>query len=193
MTKTWSETFKRISAGFERRGPLECWLWTGQLDRQGYGRTTAWGLPLPAHRALWLLLNDLMTNEGPSSAAPQVVRQTCRNRACGNPAHLMPGVRADLARNMLGRPRGQSRAHTRRGKLTDLQVLAIRVDARAARAIAREYAINISTVSRIRCRRIKAALAEQAPGSVIAVSATPPLARKQAIDWMDPPPAKIAE
>lgn len=182
MPKTWSETFKRIRAGFERRGPLECWPWTGATSG-GYGRTTVWGIPMPAHRALWLFLNDLIAIGGSSKDAPQVVRQTCRNRLCGNPAHLVPGKRSELAQTMLGRPRAAARPHTRAGKLTDAQVLAIRADTRSARAIAREYAVNISTVSRIRCRKIKAALPE---GAVPPVQPAPAPAARPAVDWMDP-------
>jgi hypothetical protein len=57
-----------------------CWLWTGPLDRDGYGITHAKGVRL-AHRLSWVL------HRGPIPK-PLQIDHLCRVRACVNPDHL---------------------------------------------------------------------------------------------------------
>jgi hypothetical protein len=54
-----------------------CWLWTGPVDRRGYGRT----LQTQAHRLAYELFI------GPLSADLEV-DHLCRNKLCVNPDHL---------------------------------------------------------------------------------------------------------
>jgi hypothetical protein len=66
--------------------PVEsgCWLWTGPIDRAGYGRTGS-GPPL-AHRFAWQQIRG---------ALPELeLDHLCRVRACVNPDHLEPVTRA---------------------------------------------------------------------------------------------------
>lgn len=61
-----------------------CWLWTGSLDRYGYGRFNpsrpeAWS----AHRYAYLTLVGLIPDG-------QQLDHLCRVRRCVNPAHLEP-------------------------------------------------------------------------------------------------------
>lgn len=63
----------------------DCWVWTGYLDRKGYGRvnfpSTAKGKARPVHRIVWAAL------VGPL-AEDESLDHLCRNKACCNPDHL---------------------------------------------------------------------------------------------------------
>ena len=72
-----------------------CWVWTGRLDRDGYGRIGDRG----AHRTVWLVLH------GPIESGlqldhlchdPAVCRLStrCPHRRCVNPDHLAPATAA---------------------------------------------------------------------------------------------------
>ena len=59
----------------------DCLLWTGKLDRYGYGILHFRRATRKAHRvAMWLANRQIP--EG------HVVNHTCRHRSCVNPAHL---------------------------------------------------------------------------------------------------------
>ena len=62
-----------------------CWVWTGSLDRHGYGRFKATvdgrKRDFSAHRAAWLSMR------GPIPY-PLMPDHLCRNRACCNPDHM---------------------------------------------------------------------------------------------------------
>jgi hypothetical protein len=64
------------------RDELGCWLWTGNLNAQGYGTGTYWryGKQL-AHRLVWMVLRGTM----PTGLEPD---HLCRVRRCVNPDHL---------------------------------------------------------------------------------------------------------
>ncbi len=58
-----------------------CWLWTGPLDRDGYGTFYFRGASRRAHRVAWYSVHGEVPNDF-------VVNHTCRNRSCVNPQHL---------------------------------------------------------------------------------------------------------
>ncbi len=60
-----------------------CWLWTGYVARDGYGRYWAGDKPVVAHRAVY----GVLVGEVP---AGKQLDHLCRNRTCVNPTHLEP-------------------------------------------------------------------------------------------------------
>ena len=67
------------------RASGNCWLWTGQIETEGYGRLH-WPLDDPnkkilAHRFSYVLYRGVI----PVHVEPDHI---CRNRSCVNPSHL---------------------------------------------------------------------------------------------------------
>jgi hypothetical protein len=60
-----------------------CWIWTGTVAPNGYGRVTLGGKPESAHRVAWTLV------VGPVPAG-RVLHHRCHVPLCVNPAHLEP-------------------------------------------------------------------------------------------------------
>jgi hypothetical protein len=58
-----------------------CWLWTSEVNRQGYGRVRWEGTKLLAHRVAY------EATRGPI-ATGLVIDHLCRTRHCVNPDHL---------------------------------------------------------------------------------------------------------
>lgn len=89
-------------------GPGGCLLWTGPLDRKGYGHINVGSMadgtrrPQPAHRAAW------EAEFGPITDPRLCVCHACDTPACVNTDHLLLGTRAANNRDMFGKGRGVS-------------------------------------------------------------------------------------
>ncbi len=142
---------QRFWSKVDKRGPDECWPWTAAIDNKGYGRFgIRAGMMRGAHQvAYWLTYGQ--TDKG------VCVCHRCDNPPCCNPAHLFKATHAEnmLDRDKKGRHRnGGLRGETHgSAKLTEVQVLAIRVDPRRQVDIAQEYGITQVAVSQIKLRK----------------------------------------
>tara|TARA_R110000868_G_scaffold45878_2_gene151968 strand:- start:330 stop:872 length:543 start_codon:yes stop_codon:yes gene_type:complete len=92
-----------------------CWLWSGSLNKNGYGlfRPT-YKTRVLAHRFSYLLVR------GPFSLSTCVLH-TCDVRNCVNPTHLFLGTRADNIKDMVAKGRhtkGETHAKWNGGKRT---------------------------------------------------------------------------
>lgn len=73
-----------------------CWLWTGELNRMGYGRLDIYRnnrrYRVMAHRLSYFLAHGSIPGD-------QLIRHTCDQPSCCNPHHLILG---DQKQNMQG-------------------------------------------------------------------------------------------
>ncbi len=76
----------------DRRGPDECWPWTGTVSHNGYGRFWLNGRNTPARRFAWECAN------GPMPPG-MLGLHTCDNPPCCNPKHIFPGTQLDNIRD----------------------------------------------------------------------------------------------
>lgn len=103
-------------------GPDACWPWTGVKNNSGYGMIKIAGKLHRAHRVVFEL-------EVAAIPDGKVLRHTCDNRICCNPAHLLVGTQADNIRDMMERGRHRPSYVSRNAgvlnaaaKLTDQEV-----------------------------------------------------------------------
>lgn len=124
-----------------------CWIWTAQVNTEGYGVTSERHVGLYAHRVSWEIAH-------PNEPIPSgfYICHHCDNRRCVRPDHLFLGTNSDnqLDAKRKGRlPLGEYRPAA---KLTARDVVEIRSRYRVGERpskLAREFGVTISTVSDI--------------------------------------------
>lgn len=98
-----------------------CWLWRGEITKDGYGRTGAKkdGSTRGAHRIAWELTN------GPIPDGLFVLHK-CDNPPCVRPEHLFLGTQADNRRDCVAKGRQPRGSAARKSSLTEEDVVEIR-------------------------------------------------------------------
>ena len=124
-----------------------CWEWTGPLARGGYGM---FGSPhissKRAHRVAWMLVNGVI--------APEVsVCHRCDNRLCCRPDHLFLGTHADNNADMHRKGRGNSFGKQKLSADQVRQIIARHQAGETGVALAREFGVGTSQISRIVTRQ----------------------------------------
>lgn len=130
-----------------------CINWEHGRNRDGYGECRYEGRKHLAHRVAYAKHHGLRM----ADIAGQVVRHTCDNPACINPAHLVIGSQADNMRDMKERGRRANFSGEKHGcaKLTRQQVKQIRdryvpgCKINGGAALAREFGITKTHANRI--------------------------------------------
>lgn len=85
----WSQVNKNGPIPESRPDLGPCWLWTGTVDRQGYGFFFVWNKPLKklfhvrAHNFAWDQVKEPIQR-------PLIPDHLCRVTSCVNPDHLEP-------------------------------------------------------------------------------------------------------
>jgi len=90
---------ERFWAKVDRRGPDECWPWTGARDSRGYGHISIDGRNRKAARVAWSLHNGLPFPKGLHAC------HSCDNPNCVNPEHIWPGSNRENVRDAIDKGR----------------------------------------------------------------------------------------
>ncbi len=110
----------RFWAKVQTAGPDECWLWTSACGAAGYGEYRICENNIRyryrAHRIAYAL--SVGFPEG-HEQEDIVIRHTCDNRLCVNPAHLESGSHSDNVRDRVERNRSAKGSKNGRAKLTE--------------------------------------------------------------------------
>lgn len=142
-TKTAEQFWTRVAIG----APSDCWEWTSTKDTHGYGQIKWHGEMRLAHRlALSLTDGDWESR--------LLVRHTCDNKPCCNPAHLQRGTHRDNMQDAIERGRFRPSKGDANGsaKLTGEQVLSIRSSKERTAEVASKFGVSMATVQHIRKR-----------------------------------------
>jgi len=103
LPKLTPERQARFWARGAKRGPDDCWLWTGGRSSDGYGLAiTAPFTRLGAHRIAWALHWGREPGEG-------FVCHSCDTPLCCNPAHLFLGDAKINAQDKVNKGRARGR------------------------------------------------------------------------------------
>ena len=131
----------------DRRGPHECWPWMGsyQAGAMGYGCVAQGKTTYRAHRVAYTLAN------GPIPDG-MLVRHSCDNPPCCNPAHLLVGTPADNMRDRSERDRAPKGEQVASHVLTAADVAFIReaVHTSTISGLARMFGVARSTIRHVR-------------------------------------------
>lgn len=124
-----------------------CWLWTGSMDKDGYGIFTIKQKKLPAHRASYIL----HVGEIPHGL---YTLHTCHNPSCVNPHHLKVGTQKDNIQDQIdiGTNVGKARLNA---KITIEDLIYVQQSNKPAKELAVELNIPISSINNARRNRSK--------------------------------------
>jgi hypothetical protein len=139
----------------DQNGPVHpvlgtrCWVWTGPLTGDGYGRIRQKPHDHKAHRIGWHLR---------FGAIPDglCALHRCDNRRCVNPDHLFLGTRPDNSADMVAKRRSTRGERNPAARLRTADVIAIRrqlVGGVRTRELAASYGVSPQTIRRLRGRR----------------------------------------
>lgn len=122
----------------DKKGPTECWLWTGCLYHYGYGQFNYEG----AHRFSWKLVNGPIPNG-------QYVCHTCDIPICVNPDHLFLGTAKDNFHDAIRKGRTPRGENQRSAALTEKEVIEIFKSKESTRELADSYLVTTQTIRNI--------------------------------------------
>jgi len=128
-----------------KRGPDECWEWTGARNASGYGVFDV-RYERYAHRYSYMLAHGVIP-------AGQYICHRCDHPPCVNPAHLFAGTPEDNQSDSRakGRMRKATGLTSRAAKLTPDQVREARAVADGGvSALARRFGVNPTTLWALR-------------------------------------------
>lgn len=100
-----------------------CWIWTGNLNKDGYGYLTV--MRPKKHKAMAMRVS-LWIFTGEEDRPGEHVCHTCHNNICVNPKHLHFGTAAENISEMVGANRQAKGTGLPQHKLTESEVLEIR-------------------------------------------------------------------
>lgn len=123
----------------------DCIEWDKSRTWDGYGQTRRGGKVYRAHRMAFLDANGYL---------PEVVRHSCDNPGCVNPAHLLGGTHQDNADDRGARDREARGEKHGSAKLTEDQVHWIRASSLSQRVIADWAGVSPRAVGKVKRREL---------------------------------------
>lgn len=123
-----------------------CWLWTGNVNKHGYGRFGFSKTVKLAHRVSC----EHFKNE---NIAGKVVCHKCDVPACVNPDHIFAATHAENSRDMVFKSRQSKGSDRPFAKLTEDAVLHIREKSLSQRDYSRLYGVSQSKISMVQNRK----------------------------------------
>ena len=120
-----------------------CWLWIGSCNPAGYGWFGIERKTFLAHRASWLIFRS------PIPPGMQVLHK-CDNPPCVNPDHLFLGKDAENNQDKVNKGRQKIGTKDPNAKLTESDIIDIRIDNRPQSMIAKDYGVHQAIISRIK-------------------------------------------
>lgn len=108
MAKTKAEIVTYLMGLVDTTSASPCWLWTGNMEPNGYGRVMVNYVRYGAHRAVYEFLVEPVPAE-------MYIDHLCRRPACVRPDHLEPVTPAENVRRGLSGRLREWPTHCRRG------------------------------------------------------------------------------
>lgn len=130
---------ERIQTSANEKG---CWLWIGGTNGDGYGQVRFQGRQVSVHR---------MAYELTYGETELFVCHECDTPSCCNPEHLFPGTHQDNMDDKSKKGRNNRGVDQRLAKLTEEDVISIRVEYAAGgvtqQDLADKYSISRTSIS----------------------------------------------
>jgi hypothetical protein len=125
-----------------------CWNWCGRKSPKGYGRWEHDGRIIGAHRFAYMLTKGVIPDG-------LMLRHSCDNPGCVNPAHLEPGTARQNAADAIERGRFCKGERNGRAKLTPQEVISIRANPAGLNVtrLAQAFGVSKATISLIRSNK----------------------------------------
>lgn len=147
---TWQEYVDRFWTKVDKT--RDCWFWTGYCNPGGYGVLGGFGSgdTVLAHRVAWHIATGLAPPDD------KVVRHSCDNPPCVNPAHLLLGDHQDNSDDCVSRGRSLKGERHPLTPLTTDNVLEIRSRYAAKESptvLAKEFGVTPTSIGAIVHRR----------------------------------------
>jgi hypothetical protein len=125
-----------------------CWEWTGNKNRDGYGRIPYHNKSMRAHRMAWIFAHGDIPKG-------MFVCHHCDNPACVNPSHLFLGTQKDNIkdRDFKNRQSRQVGELSPSHKLNKQNVLEIRSSSESERKLGAKFGVSHTVIGQIKRRQ----------------------------------------
>lgn len=137
--KTKDEWITHITTNVFMEGVSGCWIWKKAIRKDGYGITWYNGNTDYIHRVSYRIFNG---DFDPAF----IIRHTCDNPSCCNPAHLVIGSDQDNSNDMVNRGRSLKGSKQPLSKLVEDNIQPIRDSILSSRVLGNLLGVSKSVI-----------------------------------------------